>query len=164
MAEENKSQSFGFNYDLPESKDAFIDTAKGEIIEKENLDPFEIIKAMAKATNTPIKTPRKGCKHCYGRGYIGKETKSQMPVPCSCIYPPKSPNEKTAEIAYDANKVNAVPNRKQRRAMRMNIHQTMKNPELKKRLKDIIRRKIAESQATLSANAPELSAVPEVEV
>jgi len=28
--------------------------------------------------------PRKGCKKCYGRGYIGKNTETGMPIMCSC--------------------------------------------------------------------------------
>jgi len=146
-----KQQSFEYRYDLPENKDAFVDTKKGEIVKKEDIDPFQSIKAIAKQTGTVIREPRSGCRHCYGRGYIGIESKTRMPIPCSCIYPPKSPNDKTKEHMYDSNRINAIPNRAQRRALRLNTRRTLrKNPALKKRLHDIVEQKIKEQTSATS--------------
>lgn len=87
----------GGNYEAPEDKDSFIDTGDGRVIDKKDLTPFEIIKAIAKQTGNKIRDPKPSCKHCYGRGWIGKDYKTQMPIPCNCIYPPKTPAEKEAE-------------------------------------------------------------------
>lgn len=32
------------------------------------------------------KEPKKNCKHCNGRGYIGKKWPSGSPICCSCMY------------------------------------------------------------------------------
>lgn len=81
-------------YEIPKDEDKFIDTAKGEFIDKSKLTPFDVIRAVAKQTGTKIKNPRSGCKHCYGRGYIGWDYKTKAPIPCNCIYPPKTPDQK----------------------------------------------------------------------
>lgn len=30
--------------------------------------------------------PKKNCKHCYGRGYMGIDFKTQWKVPCKCVF------------------------------------------------------------------------------
>ena len=77
----------GQNYNLPESKDEFIDTKSGEVVKQENIDPMDVIRKIAEKIGTKIQNPNKGCKHCLGRGYIGRDTKTKAPVPCKCIYP-----------------------------------------------------------------------------
>lgn len=96
------------NYDLveplqdiiPEKTNTLVirDTTTGEIRDHK-LTPWEIILEFAKATNTIIKDPRSGCKHCYGRGYSGIMSKTKQPIPCNCIFPVKSKVQKIQEHA-----------------------------------------------------------------
>ena len=90
------------NYQAPTDEDKFIDTSKGEVIDKSKLTEFDVIKAVAKQTGTEIRNPRSGCKHCYGRGWVGKDFASQSPIPCSCIYPPKTQAQKIKDQSIDA--------------------------------------------------------------
>ena len=58
--------------------------------------PFERMKIVADNAGIDIKDPKKNCKHCYGRGYVGfvndpkdKDDKDKEPVPCHCIFTKK---------------------------------------------------------------------------
>jgi len=33
--------------------------------------------------------PKKNCKKCFGKGYIGKDTETGMPIQCKCSMRPK---------------------------------------------------------------------------
>jgi len=77
----------GQNYNLPENRDEFIDTKSGEIVKQENINPMDVIRKIAEKIGTKIQDPKKNCKHCFGRGYIGRDAKTKAPVPCNCIYP-----------------------------------------------------------------------------
>jgi hypothetical protein len=107
----------GQQYAKLDKKDVIIDPHKGEVIDKKDLTPFQIIKSVAESTGTKVQDPRPGCKHCYGRGFVGYECTTNMPIPCSCIYPARSPNKHEQEKMYDNTKVNGKFNRDQRRKL-----------------------------------------------
>ena len=71
-------------------KDTFIDTKSDKIIDKKDLSPFEQITIAAEQSGTTIRKPNSGCKHCYGRGYVGAYIKGSEPVACQCIFPPRT--------------------------------------------------------------------------
>lgn len=102
----------GQNYQAPADVDKFVDTSKGELVDKSKLTEFDVIKAVAKQTGTEIRNPRSGCKHCYGRGWIGKDYKTGAPVPCRCIYPPKTHDQKMQEAHTDQKNAPMVFNKK----------------------------------------------------
>lgn len=77
----------GQNYNLPENREEFIDTKSGEIVKKEKIEPMDVIRKIAEKIGTKIQDPKPGCKHCYGRGWIGRDAQSKAPIPCNCIYP-----------------------------------------------------------------------------
>ena len=108
----------GSKYDIPDSKDTFVNTGDGSVVKKEDLSPFEIIKAVAKENGTKIQEPRKGCNHCNGRGFEGIDAKTKMPIPCRCIFRGKTKSEQEGENMYDAaNKQHMKISRKQKRRM-----------------------------------------------
>jgi len=88
----------------------FIDTEGGEVIDKENLTPMDAIRAVAKKLGQTLKDPNPSCKHCYGRGWVGKEANTGMPYPCNCI--------KTEEDKKKEKESFNVDNRKFRRNLR----------------------------------------------
>jgi len=108
----------GQKYEAPEDQDKFVDTTKGELIDKSKLTDFDVIKAVAKQTNTEIKNPRTSCKHCYGRGYIGWDSVTKAPIPCNCIYPPKTPDQKLKEHNIDKKNTPVKFNKKTYRQMK----------------------------------------------
>jgi len=79
----------GQNYNLPQNREEFIDTKSGEVVEQEKLDPMDVIRKIAQKIGTEIQDPKPGCKHCYGRGYTGRDAETKAPIPCNCIYPKK---------------------------------------------------------------------------
>lgn len=91
----------GQSYELPSEADKFVDTAKGEVIDKTKLSDFDVIKAVAKQNNIEVRNPRSGCKKCYGRGFIGRDFATKQPIPCSCIQIPKTQNTKDDENMHD---------------------------------------------------------------
>ena len=105
--------------DLPEDVSTFVDTGKGEVIDKSKLSHFDVIKALAAKTGTVIRDPKSSCKKCYGRGYIGVDTITNTPFPCTCIYPPKSPNERRNEEQLEENNFAFINRRNRRRLARM---------------------------------------------
>jgi hypothetical protein len=112
------SKNYENDYEAPKEKEAYIDPTKGAVVDKKDISPFEIIKAIAEQTNTKIKEPRKGCYYCHGRGYMGKDLKTQMPIPCNCIYPTKTPSEKASDSMYDDKRINGELNHSQKRRLK----------------------------------------------
>ena len=79
------------NYNTSVKKDALVG-ANGAVLDYKDVSPLEVIKKYAEKQNIPLKEPRSNCKHCYGRGYIGRLANNGAPVPCNCIYPPEVKN------------------------------------------------------------------------
>lgn len=107
----------GTKYDVPDSADKFVDTKDGTVIDKKDLSPFQMIKAIAKQNNHNIKEPSKGCKKCYGRGFEGFDSETKMPVPCRCLFRGKSEQEKSADMMYDMKNHPGKITRSQKRKM-----------------------------------------------
>ena len=71
-------------------------------------DPFEVIKLAAKELSIPLKDPKPNCKHCHGRGWIGRRL-SGDPIPCPCIF-------QKEQFDRDLGNVSRIPkNRAERR-------------------------------------------------
>lgn len=88
-------------YEAPADKNTVVDTTTGQVEEIKNLPPLEQIKmAAAKFNITLNDKPKKNCKKCYERGYIGFDSKEKTPITCQCMFP------KSAE---DAKKKDSVP-------------------------------------------------------
>ncbi|HON83257.1 MAG TPA: hypothetical protein PLI22_03860 [Caldisericia bacterium] len=71
-----------------QTRSEMIDPDKKEVLTPEkikNMDPWNVIVAGAAVLNLKINDPKKDCKHCYGRGYIGFQ-KNRQPIPCNCIF------------------------------------------------------------------------------
>jgi hypothetical protein len=109
----DNEQMYGQTYDAPEDKSGIMDTKTGAILDKEELSPFELIKAVAKETGLELQDPNKNCKKCFGRGYVGIDSISRQPMPCECIQPKRVEGEKGQERQPAQPKMN----RQQRRHM-----------------------------------------------
>jgi len=105
-------------YDIPDNADTFVDTKDGSVVKKEDMTPFQIIKAIAQQNSLSIKDPSKSCKNCYGRGYESIDSATKMPIPCRCLFRGKTDQEKMAEAMYDSKKNNGRISRQQKRKMR----------------------------------------------
>jgi len=142
----------GSQYEVPEAADAFVDTGSGKVINKEDLTPFEIIKAIAKQNNHDIHDPKPSCNKCYGRGYEGMDSQTKMPIPCRCLFRGKSETEKMRESFYDAQRlqgrVNRAMKRRMARALAREFRRMKKSGMLKKAEKKVEEEKI--STATIN--------------
>lgn len=107
----------GAQYDVPDSADKFVDTKDGSVLDKKDLTPFQMIKAIAKQNNHSIKDPKDGCSKCYGRGYEGIDSETKMPIPCRCLFRGKTKTEKDADIMYDNKNNPGKISRTQKRRM-----------------------------------------------
>lgn len=58
-----------------------------EFIERVALTPFEKIKFAAEKFGMKLNDPKTSCKRCFGRGYIGIDSNTRIPVHCPCIIP-----------------------------------------------------------------------------
>jgi len=132
--EEKHNQFYGHKYDAPETSEGIIDTKTGETKKAEDVTPFDVIKTVAEQSGIEIRDPRKGCKHCYGRGYIGRLVETQQPIPCNCITIPKTATEKETEeyntrSMTGGGKLNREQRRRQLKYFRR-LHKKIKiNPE-----------------------------------
>jgi len=124
MSQDKNMSMFGQKYDLPEDRDGFVDDSSGEVVEKKDLKPIDVIKAVAKQMGQEIDDPNPNCKHCYGRGYIGRDSATKAPVPCSCIHASLSEDERQKNDSL-ANKMRKLP-RKQRRKIERQFKNKMK--------------------------------------
>ncbi len=147
------SKGYGQQYDLPSDQDAFVDVNKGEIIDKDELTPFEQIKIVAEKTGNVINDPKPSCKHCYGRGYQGIDSATRSPIPCNCIYPKKSAFEKQQEQDQDRRKYgppSRAQKRKMKRLMRKEIIKQRKRGDFKELAESITQQKIEEMKKDMT--------------
>lgn len=115
--ERNKDLLFNQQYELPEDRDGFVDDSTGEVTEKKDLTGFDVIKAVAKQLGQTIQDPKSNCKKCYGRGFTARDAKTKSPIPCNCIYPPKTLEEKAKDQRI-ANKFVDLSRKQKRKLMR----------------------------------------------
>lgn len=104
------------SYNLPEGDQIIVDTAKGEILDKSELDLWDIIKNTAISKNVKINDPKPNCKKCYGRGYVATDAKTHMPLPCLCIYT-KEDKAKIKDINFKQNRSDRRKSQKRMRTM-----------------------------------------------
>ena len=84
-------------YKAPESKDTVVDTKSGKVEDIKNMPPLEQIRVAAQRAGVPInENPKRSCKHCYERGYVGRNADGS-PVVCRCMFPPKTSEQKKDE-------------------------------------------------------------------
>jgi len=107
----------GAKYEAPDNADKFVNTQDGTVVDKKDLTPFQMIKAIAKQNNHPIQNPSPGCKKCYGRGYEGFDSATKMPIPCRCLFRGKSNDEKANNMMYDMKNNPGKISRGQKRRM-----------------------------------------------
>jgi len=104
-------------YDDIKTADQYVDVKAGNVINKDDLSPWEIIKMVAKDNNYIVQEPKKSCNHCHGRGYEGIVHDTKMPVPCRCIFPPSSDSQKFQEALYETDKMKGQVNHARKRKM-----------------------------------------------
>ena len=114
------------NYGLPEDRDGFIDTSKGEVIERKEMTPFDTIKAVAQHSGVEIRNPKSSCKHCYGRGYIGRDSTTKAPIPCTCIYPPTTESMKQQQLMNEIRNGRTPLSRRQKKILKRQILKEVK--------------------------------------
>ena len=78
--------------------DKVVDLKTEKIIDKKELPPFEQIQLAAKESGTTLRKPNSGCRHCYGRGYTGKNLTGE-PIACTCIFPARTGRQIQQETA-----------------------------------------------------------------
>lgn len=78
--------SIGESYAEVEKEIIYVDPATGETVDPNNLDAWGKIKFVANQLGQTLDEPKKGCKHCYGRGYTSIDAHTQLPTPCACVY------------------------------------------------------------------------------
>ena len=90
------------------------------------ITPMQVIKGMARNLGQTINDPKPSCKHCHGRGYIGRDSESKAPIPCSCFYP----SENKGYYSYMLQRAKHM-NRAERRNWERNLKkQIKKDPTL----------------------------------
>ena len=118
-------KKYGQQYAAPEDRDQFVDVEKGQVLNKDDIPPLEVMKALAARYKLEISDPSKGCGHCYGRGYTGKDLKTGAPIPCNCLFRGRDAKKKYDDM--QAAQVYGRWNRKQRRQMEKTISKN-RNP------------------------------------
>jgi len=83
---------------IPKAESLILDPATNEIKGESELTPWEKMVQSAETYGIKINDPKENCKKCYGRGYIGIDTNTRLPIPCKCIFPPATPEQKMQEL------------------------------------------------------------------
>lgn len=76
----------------PVLKEALEKKFGGEVVVFENDEDFEKEQARRKAAGEPPllelgKKPKRNCRKCYGRGFLGRDFQTKQLIPCSCTKP-----------------------------------------------------------------------------
>ena len=124
-------KNYGNEYNDIKDDVVVVDTASNSVVDAKDLTPWQVIKMTAEKMGVSIKEPntRNHCKHCHDRGYMGFNSKTKEPIPCSCIF--------TKEQKKDD--VPIKMNREQRRRM-YKVFQ--KNNRKKKITKEVIQKEL----------------------
>ena len=109
-------------YNVPVFKGGTVDPSTNTFEDEKPLTAWEVIQQMAKVTGTELRKPNKGCRKCSGRGWTGRELKSQSPIPCTCIFPAKSPTQKAQSNNADMQVGMSSMSRLQRRNLAKKMH------------------------------------------
>jgi len=110
------------DYNEITNEEMYIDPQSRTIYEKDELHitAFDVIKATAEKLGQVVNDPNPNCKHCQGRGYVGRDASSKAPIPCQCIYTPEA-KEKAADIYKKTRKLSRSEKRKHERLYRKMI-------------------------------------------
>jgi hypothetical protein len=93
--QENLDLFLGGQYVAPQSKESIVDAETGKVEDIRDLPPLQQMQLAAKKFNIPInEKPKKNCKKCLERGYLGFNKDDKSPVPCPCMFPPKQVDKK----------------------------------------------------------------------
>jgi len=113
------AKKYGQQYALPEDRDQFVDVEQGHVVEKKDVPPLEVIKALAARYKMDISKPNTGCRHCYGRGYTGTDVATGAPVPCNCLFRGRDAKKRfeDAQAGQVYNRWNHDQRRKMKKAM-----------------------------------------------
>ena len=101
--------------------DVYINTPDG-VIDTDDLSitPLDVIKATAKKIGQELCHPKPNCKHCHGRGYIGRDSKTKAPIPCKCIQPNFNSLE-SQSVYMKTKKKSRLERRKQTRELKKKL-------------------------------------------
>lgn len=69
-------------------------------VDLKTMDPWIIIVESARAAGIMINRPKQNCKHCHGRGYIGRHAGTGEPIACNCIFPKTNSDKDIGQIQY----------------------------------------------------------------
>lgn len=133
-----------YDYNLPDAEEIFFDTKSHEIINDELVTsayktpeeptkvldpPFVRIQKAADKFGLIIQDPKKNCRKCNGRGFLGiavdpvTHLTTEKPIPCPCIYP-KAKDEfekvqrETAQQMMEIKNMNRSQRRQQEKLLR----------------------------------------------
>lgn len=65
-----------------------------------DVDPWILIVESARAMGIKINRPKENCKHCHGRGYIGRHADTGEPIACNCIFPKETYDREIGNVQY----------------------------------------------------------------
>src|SRR5271157_5904698 len=112
-----------YGYELPEKREAFVDVEKGEVVDKKDISPLEMIIAIANRQGVKLNLEVKGCKICYDRKYIGFDSTNHAPIPCQCLFRGRSPEQKiTDNAAWATYSFNRHKRRLMKKGLKKLIH------------------------------------------
>jgi hypothetical protein len=112
---DSEFDEFNKGYNIDKRID-YLDEEKGEIVDRADLTPWEMIESLAKQMGTELKEPKQSCKDCYGRGYTGIHVDTNTPIPCMCIFDEEA-KKKQKEMMSQLGFMNRRAKRHLRRAM-----------------------------------------------
>lgn len=102
--DENLEENYDQSYNVPKDQDAFINTKDGQVINRDDLSPLQIIQAIAQKSGIEINDPKPSCKSCHGKGYTGIDSETRSPIACKCIYSKEDLKKQKEEPSFKINR------------------------------------------------------------
>lgn len=129
----------GGGYSAPEKKEAVLNTTSGKLEDIKELPILEQIKIAAKKFNITMNdSPKKNCKKCYERGYVGFNSEDKTPIPCNCLFPASQLPKGQVPLNLMPKKVQRKYYREKEKALRKEIKKESTMRELRKIKQDMI--------------------------
>ena len=112
---------------IPEARAALINTATGEVSAPEQyVSCWEFIETNLRLIGANYRQPVKGCKKCFGRGWIGRKADTKEPIVCNCVFVPKTKAEQIMDAQMENNYRVPFMNRADKRRAMKNMAKMLK--------------------------------------
>ena len=78
------------------------------------VNPLAIIRSAAEGMGIQLNCPKKDCKFCHGRGWVGIRSETGEPIACKCLFPKENFDREVGDLGAYHRPLNRAERRKRK--------------------------------------------------